>query len=93
MVLWPNASPVAILWHDFADRNCNDYWRRRASKVQKRAFALSSPALPTEGGREPETGANTLRSLAQGAHSDPQGLTPCRVGMSRFTDLRQRTLL
>ena len=25
MVLWPNASPVAILWHDFADRNCNDY--------------------------------------------------------------------
>ena len=49
---------------------------RCASKVQKRDFALSSPALPTEGGREPETGANTLRSLAQGAHSDPQGLTP-----------------
>ena len=36
---------------------------------------------------EPETGANALRSLAQGAHSDPQGLTSCRVGMSRFTDL------
>ena len=35
---------------------------------------------------EPETGANTMRSLAQGAHSDPQGLTSCRVGMSRFTE-------
>src|SRR3989344_3855803 len=71
MVLWPNASPVAILWHDFADRNCNDYWRRRASKVQKRAFALSSrgarnrrkrPALSGAGSAFRPAGFNALQS-------------------------------
>jgi len=33
---------------------------------------------------ELETGANSPRS-AQGVHSDPQGLTLCGGGMSRFT--------
>jgi len=32
------------------------YWRHRASEMKMYSFAFPSPALPTEGDREPETG-------------------------------------